>query len=137
MSFILFPQTWIYFGILHFIALGSVISVVFVKRPKISIGVGLLILVGFWTNILTDDWPFKFFNDLLPRSTEDFVPLIPWLGVMLIGQGVSGLVNLKRINLSGNKITKSLAAMGKHGLIIYLIHQPILFAGFIVVDQFV
>jgi uncharacterized membrane protein len=73
----------------------------------------------------------------LPRFTEDFVPLIPWLGVMLVGQGMSGLLDLKKFDIAENKISKLLALMGKHGLIIYLIHQPLLFANFILVDQFV
>jgi uncharacterized membrane protein len=60
MSLILFPNAWIYFGILHFIAVGSVISVVFVKVPKVAIGLGIVILVGFWTNLLSNNWPFKF-----------------------------------------------------------------------------
>ena len=134
MSLFLFPRAWIYFGILHFIVVGSLISIVFVKTPKLALGVGRAVLVGFWLSVLNSNWPFKFFYHLLPRYTEDLVPLFPWLGVMLIGTGLGGLLPIDKYDLPKNSITKPLANVGRHGLTIYLIHQPLLFGGFILVQ---
>jgi uncharacterized membrane protein len=91
--------------------------------------------VGFWLSLLKSDWPFEFFYQLLPRYTEDLVPLFPWLGVMLIGMGLGGLLPINKYDVPKNSITKPLAIMGRHGLIIYLIHQPLLFGGFILVQM--
>lgn len=133
MSLFLFPKAWIYFGILHFIAVGSLITVMFVRFPKAALGLGFLILVGFWSSLLKSDWPFELFDQFLPRYTEDFVPLFPWLGVMLIGLAVGGLLPVRKFDVPKNNMTKSLAFMGGYGLIIYLIHQPLLFGGFMLV----
>jgi uncharacterized membrane protein len=135
MSLFIFPSAWIYFGILHFIVVGSLISVMFVKIPKLALALGCAVLVGFWTSLLKSDWPFEFFYQLLPRYTEDLVPLFPWLGVMLIGMGLGGLLPINKYDVPKNSITKPLAIMGRHGLIIYLIHQPLLFGGFILVQM--
>lgn len=136
MSLFLFPKAWIYFGMLHFIAVASLIAVMFSKIPKVALGLGCIVLVGFWLSLLKSDWPFELFDQLLPAYTEDFVPLFPWLGVMLIGLGFGGLLPVRKYDIPKNRITQSLAFMGGHGLIIYLIHQPLLFGGFILVQQF-
>lgn len=133
MSLFLFPKAWIYFGILHFIAVGSLITVMFVRFPRVALGQGILILVGFWLSLLKSDWPFELFDQFLPRYTEDFVPLFPWLGVMLIGLAVGGLLPVRKFDVPKNNMTKFLAFMGGYGLIIYLIHQPLLFGGFMLV----
>jgi uncharacterized membrane protein len=131
MSLFLFPNAWIYFGILHFIIVGSLISIRFVNVPKVALGLGCTVLVGFWLSLLKSDWPFELVNHLLPNYTEDFVPLFPWLGAVLIGTGLGGLLPINKYDVPTNNITQPLAAIGRHGLIIYLIHQPVLFGGFI------
>ena len=133
-SLFLFPRAWIYFGILHFIVVSSLISIVFVKIPKLALGFGCTALVGFWLSVLNSDWPFKFFYHLLPRYTEDLVSPFPWPGVMLIGTGLSGLLLIDKYVLPKNSIAKPLANVGSHGLIIDLIHQSLLFGGFILVQ---
>lgn len=136
MSLFLFPNAWIYFGILHFIAVGSLITIMFVKISKVALGLGTLVLVGFWSSLLKSDWPFELFDQLLPQYTEDLVPLFPWLGVMLIGLGFGGILPVRKYDIPKNRITISLAFMGGHGLLLYLIHQPLLFGGFMLLQQF-
>ena len=136
MSLFLFPKAWIYFGILHFIVVGSLITIMFVKLPKVALGLGVLVLVCFWLSLLKSDWLFELFDPLLPQYTKDFVPLFPWLGVMLIGLGFGGILPVRKYDIPRNRITRSLAFMGGHGLLIYLIHQPLLFGGFMLLQQF-
>ncbi|MEO0443323.1 MAG: heparan-alpha-glucosaminide N-acetyltransferase, partial [Pseudomonadota bacterium] len=133
MSLVVFPQAWIYFGILHFMTAASLVGIVFVKRPVIALALGLLILSGYWLGIVNSRWPFEWFSGFLPRRTEDFVPLFPWLGVMLLGVGLAGVLPIATFSLPKAEQFKALIYLGKHGLIIYLIHQPILFAGFLLV----
>lgn len=130
MSLFLFSNSWIYFGILHFIVVGSLISIMFIKVPIVALCLGCTVLVGFWTSIVESHWPFDMFKDLLPRNTEDLVPLFPWLGVVLIGMGLGSALPASEYDVPKNTITQLLATVGRHGLIIYLIHQPLLFSGF-------
>lgn len=141
MSLFLFPKAWIYFGILHFIMLATLLGVGFIRVPRLALVLGAIILIAYWSNTVSNEWPFQYFSSWLPYDTEDYVPLFPWLGLMYLGIGFGGVVlpkmrvktkkkKYKLMDIPNNKITKPLAWMGKHGLIIYLVHQPVLFASF-------
>ena len=133
-SLFLFPNSWIYFGILHFIAVASLLGLPLARFPKVALLLGIILLVGYWTSLLESIWPFSFFSSLLPVNTEDFVPLFPWLGIMYLGIGTAAIFPVSKADISPVKPVKFLAAMGRHGLIIYLVHQPILFLGFYLVN---
>ena len=133
MSLFMFPTAWIYFGILHFITAASLLGLPLIKRPRLALILGTFILVSYWLSWLKSSWPFEWFSFLLPQYTEDFVPLFPWLGVMYIGLGLAAAVPIRAFDIPHNTVTQPLIWMGKHGLVIYLIHQPILFSGFFVV----
>ena len=82
-------------------------------------------------------------------TTQDYVPLVPWFGVVLIGLFLCKLVfntppsasasmprsiseSMPRSMLaqwSGKHLlVRILALGGRHGLLIYLLHQPVFFA---------
>ena len=143
MSLFLFPKAWIYFGILHFIAVASLLGLPLVAYPKLAVPVGISLLLGSWLGLFNSQWPFVLFDQWLPRRTEDFVPLFPWLGVMYLGIGAMGVIskqpalNLKKQwDLPDHPIVRPLKTIGQHGLLIYLVHQPILFAGFLLIKAF-
>jgi uncharacterized membrane protein len=63
--------------------------------------------------------------------TEDYVPIIPWLGVFLIGMylGTRLLLNgalEKQNHLQSPQALLIPAWLGRHSLLVYMIHQPIL-----------
>lgn len=126
----LFPDSWIYFGILHFLVVASIVGVVFVSRPRLALALGGMILASYWCGLLDKNWPFMYIEQWLPNDTEDFVPLIPWLGVMLFGVGLRAVIPLKSSAQYVHPIMDFVGSIGRHGLFIYLIHQPLLFAGF-------
>lgn len=144
MSLFLFPKAWIYFGILHFIFLVSLISLLFIRKPLFALIIGLMVLFVYWLGFLSSDWPFNYLSVWLPKDTEDYVPLFPWLGVMFLGLGFGGCIlpkmtktvknkkaqKIHYIDIPKNKLTQPLVCLGQHGLVIYLIHQPILFSIF-------
>jgi uncharacterized membrane protein len=80
------------------------------------------------------DTPWFWFlglSETLPRS-NDYVPLFPWIGALLIGIAVA------RLLVDGNKLDwidglpagpAWLRWGGRHSLAVYLLHQPILIAG--------
>ena len=134
-SLFLFPSSWIYFGVLHFIVVATLLGAPLVNYPVIALGVATAILLGFWSGLLPTEWPYVWFSPWLPSDTEDFVPLIPWLGVMYLGVGIAGALPVNTWDLPVTQWLRPMACIGQHGLMIYLLHQPLLFAGFMLVNR--
>lgn len=131
MSLYMFPEGWIYFGILHFIAFASLAGLLFLRIPLLAGLIGVSILVGYWMDLLPTRWPFNYISGVLPSYTEDYVPIFPWLGVALLGVGLARLLPVERFDVPPLRLAKWLAFLGCHGLIIYVVHQPLLFAVFL------
>ena len=125
------PSMWIYFGVIHFILVASLVGLLFVKRPWLSLVLGISILVLFNLGLISTHWLYLQLHDILhlPKHTEDLVRFIPWFGVVLIGIFI-GHKKYFDINLTSNAVTNTFTFLGRHALIIYLIHQPILFGFF-------
>lgn len=121
-----YPSAWVWFGVLHFIAVASVLTLPFVFRPHLALIAGVTILVLFnvtdWFNLspLYDALKTPFH---LPDRTLDLTRLIPWLGMVYIGVflGHYRLFGLNSLPSIG--INPVLAWLGKHSLGFYLVHQ--------------
>ena len=130
-TYLTFPNQWIFFGIIHFVLIASIIGVFFVRIPFIALIVGIVIIYLSYMDLIHLNFLMEWVRDILklPYQTMDLVPLFPWIGVVFIG------IYLQYKNLFGFKFYKSktkdiLSYLGKYSLFIYLIHQPILFGGF-------
>ena len=125
------PAMWIYFGVIHFILVASLVGLLFVSRPLLSLVLGLTILVLFNLDLISIHWLYLQLRELLhlPKYTEDLVRFVPWFGVVLIGIFI-GHKKYFDFNTQENRLTKPLTFLGKHALVIYLVHQPILFGFF-------
>ena len=87
-SYFMFPGRTIVFGILHFIAFASVAGLLFVRWPLASLvlGVGLIGLDLMYQHRFFDQAWIHWLGLMTHRpATEDYVPVIPWFGVVLIG----------------------------------------------------
>jgi uncharacterized membrane protein len=131
-SYITFPQSFITFGILHAIAVASVLARPLVGLPGVALALGAaIIVVGTTVQLPLFDVPWLNFVGLMTHKppTEDYVPLFPWLGVVLVGVAVGAVLpRLHRALRSANRWSSGwLAWMGRHSLVIYLVHQPLLF----------
>lgn len=134
MSVYLFPDAWIYFGILHFLAMASILGLILVQIPLAALGAGLLILLLYWSGVIHSQWPFAYI-DRLPVNTEDYVPLFPWLGVTFLGVAAGSIASRIRIGRISFWMPGWVRFAGRHGLIIYLVHQPIMFGGFYLASE--
>ena len=116
-TYFIFPQTWIYFGTLHCIALCSILTLLFVRIPLIAGLLGLALLVTHFALGIHIPW-FE-----LPHASLDYIPLFPWWGFPLIGVFLAsrGVCRLKLPSCS------FLELPGRHSLMIYLLHQPLIF----------
>jgi uncharacterized membrane protein len=136
---------WIFFGILHCIAAASLIGLIFLRLPAfVTLFVAALLLAGVIVdNVVApfalhsaffDSWWLRWIglSVSLPRS-NDYVPVFPWLTPFLFGLGFAQVMlslgwarPLARLGTGGSLIARA----GRHSLVFYLLHQPILF-GFV------
>lgn len=147
MSLFMFPQAWIYFGILHFFVVASLCCFLLVRLPWVAILAAIVIFLIYFLALLPKNWPFNMMP-FLPTTTEDFVPLLPWLGVAFVGlfsarfmQSNATFFLHSRLNQCDQLLASPqfswFPSIGRYSLIIYLVHQPILFAGFMLVSWIV
>lgn len=131
-SALMFPASWISFGVLHGIALMLLIA-----RFAAPLG-GWLWPLGLAALLLPQVVAHPVFDTrwtnwvgLVTRKpvTEDHVPLLPWLGVMLWGLAAGQwLLAHRRVLLAGAvpRAAAPLAALGRWPLAFYMLHQPVL-----------
>ncbi|MEP0942581.1 MAG: DUF1624 domain-containing protein [Rhizobiaceae bacterium] len=130
------PGGFIFFGILHGIALFSLIGLAFLKLPwpaVIAAAAGVFAVEkGFSHEIFA--LPALWWVGLAPVAPQanDYVPLFPWLTPVLVGIAVAILMgkrgaweSLAEINLP-TPLQRPLSFFGRNSLIFYLVHQPIL-----------
>jgi uncharacterized membrane protein len=129
------PEGWIFFGILHSIALCSLIGLVFLRLPAIVTliaAVASLALPAFYRSAVFDT-PLLWFTGLaeqLPRS-NDYVPLFPWIGALLIGIATARVLVDYDLLSRLQRLPDGPAWLrwgGRHSLTVYLLHQPVLIA---------
>jgi uncharacterized membrane protein len=133
------PEKAVVFGVLHCIGLSIVLSGPFLKYRKYTLLFGFLII--FAGTILAQypvDNPTVFHLTLglhqtnVWRYTIDYFPLIPWFGVCLIGIVIGDWLYCgdKRIfrmpDLSRYRPVKIFQWAGRHSLVLYLLHQPVI-----------
>jgi uncharacterized membrane protein len=139
-SSLMFPRSFISFGVLHGIAM-------------------MLVVVRFTASWGAWRWPLGLIAVALPQFvshpffdsrwtnwvglvthrpvTEDFVPLLPWLGVMWWGAaGAAWLLAHRAAWFTGGiaSIARPLAGLGRWSLSFYMLHQPVLIGALLAVS---
>ena len=126
---------FIYFGILHFVVIASLLALLFRRLywSNLGLGIGLLILNSYAHFRFFDSpyWNWLGFTTQKPL-TDDYAPLIPWFGSVLIGMFFAQWA-IKNRNFPlfidwkvRGRFSRLLRYSGQHSLLIYLLHQPIL-----------
>ncbi|MEM7438572.1 MAG: heparan-alpha-glucosaminide N-acetyltransferase [Pseudomonadota bacterium] len=124
---------FVYFGILHCIAISSLVAVAFVRLPAIFAALGALAIwavVFVWPNgIFEAVWLSWLGISTVTRPSIDLVPLLPWLAPCLLGVACAkwaAQTGVLREYLPDTRFVRAVGWPGQHSLVIYLIHQPIL-----------
>ena len=129
------PEFYIFFGILHAIALYSLLGLLFLRLPApITAALGLAIMFGgAYLRSEAFNAPLLAFLGLATQlpATADFEPVFPWFGPVLLAMALGRIgsrfgwwIALGR--WQGTALLRVLAWPGRYSLAIYLIHQPIL-----------
>ncbi|MDG4880071.1 DUF1624 domain-containing protein [Mesorhizobium sp. WSM4884] len=135
----------IFFGILHEIALASLLGLAFLRLPAVltAIVAAAIIAAPYYLRSGFFDHPALWWVGLSatnPRS-DDYVPLFPWFGAVLAGIAVTKFASsaglLARLGTwTPGNWSKPLTFLGRHSLAFYLIHQPLLYGGVSLYSQF-
>ena len=124
-------QLIIWFGVLHCLGVCMLLWPLFERLSNKTLGIlsGILMIFGFYFRSLLLNVPF--FVPLGIRfpgfASADYFPLLPNLGFFLLG-ALAG----RRLYATGQSLfphsrgNRFLCFCGRHSLMIYLLHQPIL-----------
>lgn len=133
-TWIIDPPTFVIFGILHLIAVTTVIQYLVRPLRKWNILLGLLILSTIFF-LPTGDLgtPLLLPFGILEKgfTSVDYYPLLPWLGPVLIGMGIADYLyvpaRLERLEpFDDVQFPRWLLWTGRKSLWIYFAHQPVL-----------
>jgi uncharacterized membrane protein len=137
-TFFALPQEFIIFGVLHLIGIAVVLGYFFIRyvNKYIILVSGLVITaVGLFAANVTVDFQWLLWLGIHQNNlyTLDYFPLLPWFGIVLIGIFAGKLLykNSQRafnISEATNPLARFLCFVGRHSLLIYLFHQPVLIA---------
>lgn len=134
-TFFATPDAFIFFGILHHIALASVLGLAFLKLPAVAVLAAALAVAvaphfahapfldhpAFWWTGLSRNVP----------GSNDYIPIFPWFGAVLAGIAAAKVAERTGLLLRMARFAPAsklplLAATGRHSLAFYLLHQPVL-----------
>ncbi|MBQ6020188.1 MAG: DUF1624 domain-containing protein [Clostridia bacterium] len=134
------------FGILHFLGVAVMLSPLLYKLAgKVNFYLGAAVCVvlavgtrdlytqGFFGIPVTDPiqsvnvlFPIGIYHD--PFYSADYYPLLPWIFVFLLGCFLAvKLPKDKMPALAYKKLCPPVEFLGRHALLIYVIHQPVIF----------
>jgi uncharacterized membrane protein len=132
-TYLFLGDGYVVFGILHLIGLSIIIAPLFFPYPRgCLIGGILVIAAGFFiTGIEGPIWlawlgvhPAGFYS-------IDYEPLFPWFGLVLLGLFTGGALypgGKRRFLFADirNPFSDGLSYLGRHSLLIYVLHQPVI-----------
>ena len=126
------PSVFIVFGILHFIGIAILLAPLFARfdaEKLIAASIAFLI-AGYAASLVSGPWPLLWLG-IRPESftSLDYVPLLPWFGLVLGGMAVGRLYypDGRRgfaFTVAEPGRLRPLSFLGRHSLFIYFLHQP-------------
>ena len=130
-SWLMFPRSFIWFGVPHAIAVSLLLARPVYGQPVLAALVGIAVIVAgsTYANAAFDNRTLGWIGFMTAKPvTEDYVPLFPWTGVLLLGVTAGhALVRTRFAALAPlARLPAPLQLLGRHSLIVYLLHQPLL-----------
>jgi uncharacterized membrane protein len=133
-SWLMFPRSFISFGVLHGMAV--MLLILRALGPRLSpsacvmLGLAALLVPQLWQHPLFDTRWLNWIGLVTHKPiTEDYVPLLPWLGMMLWGYALGRWLLKRRPEWLQGQLPSAalpLACLGRWPLSIYMLHQPLL-----------
>lgn len=131
-TYIFEPLAYVRFGVLHLLALASIVAFPVARKPEFALGIGLILLIIPLSSNSNLVW-------LGLRETGfiaiDYFPLNPWLGIFFIGLALASRIYPEGKPLTEIQWPEKWLWFGRNTLTIYVIHQPILIGLLILTGQ--
>lgn len=135
-SYFFSAENTVFFGILHFIGIATIIATPFIRYTCVNFLFGCLFLgAGVYLSKFTLSFPWLVWvwhNH--PVNTLDLYPLLPWLGIVFLGLFLGNVLypdGRRRFKATlptiTSKISRPVEFLGRNSLIIYFIHLPVMF----------
>lgn len=131
-SWMFFPNSAIYFGTLHAITLMCLLLLLCPLPAYLAsiLGLGAIWLGNSYASVVFDQPGLAWLGLMTHKpQTEDYVPMLPWFGICLIGYALAKVLRMR--NMIGKlaefrRVPPALVWIGRNSLLIYLVHQPLL-----------
>lgn len=134
----LFGPRWIYFGVLHFFVVATLLTRPLLRHATFLGGAGLVIFVlgsRLGWDAMNPRWLNWIGFATQKPQTEDYAPLIPWLGLLWLGvwaaqrfPGLAGPATSRTMPPAHTPSPlRATQFLGRHALALYMVHQPLLF----------
>ena len=132
-SYFMFADSWIFFGVLHFMVVASLICWLLMPYKKLILVLSVLLtIVGIFYQSTMFNQTFLQWVGMMTHKpiTEDYVPILPWIGVMMfgiiVGQWALTRINSWPLTCTPHASLSALQWLGRHSLAVYMLHQPLL-----------
>lgn len=154
-TLVFMPEDRVLFGVLTL--LGSAMMLTVLCRPLLerippTVGLAGALMLFALTNGLKEgyfglgSWQCKVPEQLYRSAltaflgfppdgfwSTDYFPLLPWLFLFWSGCFLHRLIGRKRMESLADPVCPALGWMGRRSLLLYLLHQPLIYGGFLVV----
>ncbi len=132
------PESAILFGIIHCLGVSALVYGLFFTKSGamtclvtgiIIAGLSLLLPQAHRILHIDSNWLLPLGLHRPDFASFDYFPLIPWLGIFLVGAGLGRLTYASRKSLFSRELRPTFFNWcGRHSLWIYLLHQPVILA---------
>jgi uncharacterized membrane protein len=137
-TLVVFPDRFIFFGILHCIVAATLVATPFLKAPvwaTAAAGFAIILAPLLVVHPMFDQPPFWWTGlGVEQPPSNDWRPFFPWTGFALLGLAATRIAQRGDLLLTlarwraGDPLSRLLAFGGRHSLAVYLLHQPIFIA---------
>ncbi len=149
-SFLMFPLSFIHFGVLHSMAVMLLVARLSAGwrshwlwlAGALALPLPQLVQATVGPGALADALDSRAHNwlGLVTRRpyTEDYVPVFPWLGVVWWGLALGKMLLARPAPLLAGPLPRGaapLAWLGRHSLIYYMLHQPVMIGALLVWEE--
>jgi uncharacterized membrane protein len=134
-TWLFIPHDFVLFGILHMIGISIILGHFLVNRKRLVPLLGIsFIMIGIYLQTLSFAFPWLSWLGFMPSgfTSVDYVPLLPWFGIFLIGIYLGNVLypegkrRFRLPDISHNRLLAGVCFLGRNSLTIYLLHQPVL-----------
>jgi uncharacterized membrane protein len=134
-TYIAFPQAFVFFGILHCIALSSLLA-----APLLALRWPAALFAAVVASLAPLVFSHPLFNPIwlswiglstIEPLTNDYQPLLPWSGAVFAGVATAKVWRAQNMAPIGAGFRAGVMSwLGRRSLALYLLHQPVLFGVF-------